>query len=89
MRAKVSRNWLVGVEQGKPTAEVGLLLQTLYALDLMVDVRDPETVAPSNVSPGAVASIVRPRLVHNGAARGPKVTLRVSGRRKEDATRDG
>lgn len=32
----VSRQWISGVERGKPRAEVGLVLRTLRALDLMV-----------------------------------------------------
>jgi HTH-type transcriptional regulator / antitoxin HipB len=32
----VSRQWISDVERGKPRAEVGLVLRTLRALDLMV-----------------------------------------------------
>lgn len=37
-----SRWWVIGVEKGKPKAEVGLVLQALTALDLIVDLHDPE-----------------------------------------------
>lgn len=37
--AGVSRRWLSGLEAGKRTAEVGLVLRTLDALGLVVDVR--------------------------------------------------
>jgi len=40
-RVGVSRQWIVALEQAKPTAEVGLVLQTLSALGLRIDVRDP------------------------------------------------
>lgn len=36
----VSRQWIIALEQGKPTAELGLVLQTLSAIGLRVDVRD-------------------------------------------------
>lgn len=41
-RVGVSRQWIVAIEQGKPTAEVGLVLKTLSALGLRIDVRDPD-----------------------------------------------
>ena len=37
--AGVSRQWLVEVEAGKPTAEVGLLLKVLDEVDLELDAR--------------------------------------------------
>ncbi|MFC7332467.1 helix-turn-helix domain-containing protein [Rhodocista pekingensis] len=33
-KAGVSRDWLIGLEQGRPRAELGLVLRTLAALDL-------------------------------------------------------
>ncbi len=43
LRAGVSRQWVVAMEQGKPTLEVGLVLRTLETLGLEVAVkpRDP------------------------------------------------
>jgi HTH-type transcriptional regulator / antitoxin HipB len=41
-RVGVSRQWVVALEQAKPTAEVGLVLKTLSALGLRIDVRDPD-----------------------------------------------
>ncbi len=35
-RAKVSRQWIVEIEKGKPRAEIGLVLRTLEALGLDV-----------------------------------------------------
>jgi len=42
-RVGVSRQWIVDVEKGKPRAELRLVLRTLSALELDVDVspRDP------------------------------------------------
>jgi len=37
-RVGVSRQWIVAVEKGKQRAEVGLLLRTLHALDLVLTV---------------------------------------------------
>lgn len=42
--AGVSRRWLLGLENGKPTMQIGLVFRTLEALDLLMEVR-PE--APS------------------------------------------
>ena len=36
-RVGVSRQWIVGVEQGKPRAEIGLLLRTIGALGIALD----------------------------------------------------
>jgi HTH-type transcriptional regulator/antitoxin HipB len=37
-RVGVSRQWIVEVEKGKPRVEVGLILRTLAALELQVDI---------------------------------------------------
>jgi HTH-type transcriptional regulator/antitoxin HipB len=37
-RVKVSRQWIVEVEKGKPRAETGLVLRTLAALGLILSV---------------------------------------------------
>ncbi|HKU96500.1 MAG TPA: helix-turn-helix domain-containing protein [Vineibacter sp.] len=39
-RAGVGRQWLVGVEQGKSSAELGLVLRTLGSLDLSLAVAE-------------------------------------------------
>jgi len=36
-RAAVSRQWVIGIEKGKLTAEVGAVLRALAALDLTID----------------------------------------------------
>lgn len=37
-KARTSRKWLVEVEQGKPRAEIGLVLRTLKALGVSLDI---------------------------------------------------
>ncbi len=37
-RARVSRQWIVAIEGGKQTAELALVLRTLTALGLMIDI---------------------------------------------------
>ena len=54
-KAGTSRKWIVEVEQGKPRAEIGLVLRTLKALGVSLDLasdRAQKTVAasePANV----------------------------------------
>jgi len=47
-RVGVSRQWIVEVEGGKPRAEIGLVLRTLTALGLHLDIRasDPAPETP-------------------------------------------
>lgn len=51
-RIGASRHWVMGVEAGKPTAEVGLVLAALAALDLVCDVRPREALSGAR-EPGA------------------------------------
>lgn len=46
-KAGVSRVWVVALEQGKPTAQIDLVLRTLRELGLSLRV-DPETPASSS-----------------------------------------
>jgi HTH-type transcriptional regulator / antitoxin HipB len=46
-RAGVSRKWIYEFERGKPTAELGLLLRVLDALDLRLDIRPSPPSRPS------------------------------------------
>ncbi len=54
LRVGVSRQWVVEVEKGKPRAEVGLILRTLSALELTVDIQvigqGTGAVAPKRVA---------------------------------------
>ncbi|NJC69039.1 helix-turn-helix transcriptional regulator [Planosporangium thailandense] len=46
-RARVSRRWLAALEAGKPSAEVGLVLSTLEALNQEVSVDDRAGTTPT------------------------------------------
>ena len=50
-RAGVSRQWVVNVEKGKPTAEVGSVLRALTALGLTIDLVEgaPVPTGPVNL----------------------------------------
>lgn len=55
-KAGTSRKWLVEVERGKPGAEIGLVLQTLRALGVVIDLTDgrrkpDETHRSRDISP--------------------------------------
>ncbi len=50
-KAGTSRKWLVEVEQGKPRAEIGLILRTLKSLGVSVDLNaDSSLETPSVVN---------------------------------------
>lgn len=42
----VSRLWIIEIEKGKPRAEIGLVMRTLLALDLELDVSTERAAAP-------------------------------------------
>jgi HTH-type transcriptional regulator/antitoxin HipB len=44
-KAGTSRKWLVEVEQGKPGAEIGLILRTLKSLEVSIDMEADSSVA--------------------------------------------
>jgi HTH-type transcriptional regulator/antitoxin HipB len=46
-QAQVGRQWLIAIEQGRPGAEIGLLLRTLTALRLQLGVDDGQTEKPA------------------------------------------
>jgi HTH-type transcriptional regulator/antitoxin HipB len=49
-KAGTSRKWLVEVEQGKPGAEIGLILRTLKSLEISIDVEaDSSVETPAQV----------------------------------------
>lgn len=43
----VSRQWIGALEQGKPGAELALVLRTLRALDAPLSIGEPQTAAES------------------------------------------
>jgi len=56
-----SRKWLVEVEQGKPRAEIGLILRTLKSLDVSVDLKassSRETPSISNARTPNINSVL-------------------------------
>jgi y4mF family transcriptional regulator len=59
-RVGVSRQWIVALEQAKPTAEVGLVLKTLSTLGLRIDIRDTasDTTAYSDALKIAAAQVL-------------------------------
>lgn len=49
-KAGTSRKWIVEVEQGKPRAEIGLVLRTLKALGVSLDIAVDRTQKDSAAS---------------------------------------
>ena len=45
-----SRKWLVEVEQGKPRAEIGLILRTLKSLGVYIDLKTDSDPEPSSTT---------------------------------------
>jgi HTH-type transcriptional regulator/antitoxin HipB len=45
-----SRKWLVEVEQGKPRAEIGLILRTLKSLGVYIDLKSDSSPEPSSTA---------------------------------------
>ncbi len=56
--AKVGREWLVDLEHGKPTVELGLVMQTLDTLGLEIHLRATE-VPPGWTVPLTAAAVAR------------------------------
>jgi HTH-type transcriptional regulator / antitoxin HipB len=53
-RVGVSRLWLVQLEKGKPTAQIGLVLRTLKELGLALDASAPSATGQRSTNAGAV-----------------------------------
>jgi HTH-type transcriptional regulator/antitoxin HipB len=53
-RVGVSRLWLVQLEKGKPTAQIGLVLRTLKELGLTLDASAPSATGPRRTDAGAI-----------------------------------
>jgi HTH-type transcriptional regulator/antitoxin HipB len=51
----VSRLWVIEFERGKPRAEIGLVMRTLLALDLQLEVSAEPAGAPVKRRAGAIA----------------------------------
>jgi len=62
-KAGTSRKWLVEVENGKPRAEIGLVLRTLKVLGIELDANAPSnstgrTRPPRGVKPVDIDSVI-------------------------------
>jgi len=53
-RVGVSRLWIVQLEKGKPTAQIGLVLRTLKELGVALDASAPSTGLPPRPGTAAV-----------------------------------
>jgi HTH-type transcriptional regulator / antitoxin HipB len=49
-KAGTSRKWLIEVENGKPRAEIGLILRTLKALGVTLSATDSTNEVPSRIT---------------------------------------
>jgi len=56
-KAGTSRKWLIEVENGKPRAEIGLILRTLKALGIALAVSDITSKLPPKRSKKAAGAI--------------------------------
>jgi HTH-type transcriptional regulator / antitoxin HipB len=54
-KAGTSRKWLIEVERGKPRAEIGLILRTLKALKVSLDLQADSAEDTRSPKPAAVA----------------------------------
>jgi HTH-type transcriptional regulator/antitoxin HipB len=58
-KAGVSRQWIVAVEEGKPRAEIGLILRTIEALGINLAVDEPaKAIRAAGPPPVDIDSIV-------------------------------
>jgi HTH-type transcriptional regulator/antitoxin HipB len=67
-KARTSRKWLIEVEDGKPGAELGLVLRTLRALDVALDLsvdvpvsKPAKVLKPKAGKAAAIKPAKRPR----------------------------
>jgi HTH-type transcriptional regulator/antitoxin HipB len=60
-RVEVSRQWIVGVEQGKSRAELGLVLRTLDVLGVRLETKLREDVKPTRKGPDIDAIVAAAR----------------------------
>lgn len=65
----VSRQWIVGIEAGKARAELTLVLRTLDALGLRLDVSDGEAQAPVPVAQDQMNDVIDINAIVDAARR--------------------
>jgi len=80
-RVRTTRQWISYLERGKRTTEVGMVLDTLRALGLVVDVRARNQESPSAQAFRAVSA----RLTVGGESPGPDGTARAELPRNDPA----
>ena len=78
-KARTSRKWLIEVENGKPGAELGLVLRTLRALDVAVDLS-------ADVPASKPAKVLKPKAGKAAAIKPAKRPRRTP--RRHDSTKD-
>ena len=78
-KARTSRKWLIEVENGKPGAELGLVLRTLRALDVAVDLS-------ADVPASKPAKVLKPKAGKAAATKPAKRSRRAP--RRHDPTED-
>jgi HTH-type transcriptional regulator / antitoxin HipB len=61
-KARVSRRWLSDLEAGKERAELGLVIQTVHALSMIVDLQPEENTGQINLDDFLNQRRARPRM---------------------------
>jgi y4mF family transcriptional regulator len=64
--AQVSRRWLSDLEAGKATAEIGLVLRVMHALDLRLDV-SPARSRPDQIDLDDILAAYAPKAAEDGS----------------------
>ena len=59
LKAGTSRQWIVAIEQGKPRAAIGLILRTLQALQVSLDISSKRSGVSSGVDINQIISSLR------------------------------
>ena len=80
----VSRQWIVAIEQGKPRAEIGLLLKTLQVLEIKLEIPGEARGEPASVA--EQAPVMPAKAPSDRPARAPR-TARPTGRPRAAALR--
>ena len=74
-RIGASRHWVAAVEQGKPRAELGLVLKALDALGLVVDVRELSATGTGQREAGVSAQISVDEILERAREAAPRPPL--------------
>jgi HTH-type transcriptional regulator/antitoxin HipB len=71
IQAQVGRQWLIAIEQGRPGAEIGLLLRTVNALGLQLGVDDGQTEKPAANAKNARPAVDLDAIIDRARGRKP------------------